>query len=470
MGGGGRVDRRARRRLAGAAFLVVLVLLAWLSVALYKKKFSHGRDGHRLHQQRRQRDAPRRPGHGARRAGRRGPAGQRERRAAPGWSSRSSRMPSQNCPPTSPPRCSPRRCSAQRYVDLILPGRTRSRRPWPPAVSSRQNRSADAIELEHVLNNLLPMLNAIQPDKLSLTLTAIADGLQGRGTSASADPGHAERLPQGPEPRSSPVRHRHQAAGRLSQAYSAGLPLTSAALNDFSSQAADLPAASANYAALLANITIASDDLHSLPERELAATSSALLADSLPRWRSSRSTRPSSRARSRTWRTSCPRLTRSSAPARASPACTCSVLVVPRSAPTRRTGTPRSTTMTSARTATWSRSRASTSTTRAERRARSEPPPGRPADQVGRLRRHHGHDHRGTRRQHRLSGTPGTTGYHAVFSDVTGVRVGNDVDIAGVRVGQVTSISVYHRDLAVVGFTLQPGRQLPRRHRPRSST
>ena len=59
------------------------------------------------------------------------------------------------------------------------------------------------------------------------------------------------------------------------------------------------------------------------------------------------------------------------------------------------------------------------------------------------------------------SGTPGTTGYHAVFSDVTGVQVGSDVDIAGVRVGQVTSISVYHRDLAEIGFNLQAGRQLP---------
>jgi phospholipid/cholesterol/gamma-HCH transport system substrate-binding protein len=59
------------------------------------------------------------------------------------------------------------------------------------------------------------------------------------------------------------------------------------------------------------------------------------------------------------------------------------------------------------------------------------------------------------------SGTPGTVGYHAVFSDVTGVVVGSDVDIAGVRVGQVTSISVYHRNLAELGFDLQADRQLP---------
>ena len=35
------------------------------------------------------------------------------------------------------------------------------------------------------------------------------------------------------------------------------------------------------------------------------------------------------------------------------------------------------------------------------------------------------------------------------------------MDIAGVRVGQVTSISVYHRNQALVGFSVQAGRALP---------
>jgi phospholipid/cholesterol/gamma-HCH transport system substrate-binding protein len=59
------------------------------------------------------------------------------------------------------------------------------------------------------------------------------------------------------------------------------------------------------------------------------------------------------------------------------------------------------------------------------------------------------------------AGVTGKTGYNAVFSDVTGLIVGDDVDIAGVRVGQVTSISVYHRNEALVGFSLEAGRALP---------
>jgi phospholipid/cholesterol/gamma-HCH transport system substrate-binding protein len=55
----------------------------------------------------------------------------------------------------------------------------------------------------------------------------------------------------------------------------------------------------------------------------------------------------------------------------------------------------------------------------------------------------------------------GGTGYKAVFTDVTGLNVGDDVDIAGVRVGEVTSIGVYGTNQAEVGFTLEPGHPLP---------
>jgi phospholipid/cholesterol/gamma-HCH transport system substrate-binding protein len=59
------------------------------------------------------------------------------------------------------------------------------------------------------------------------------------------------------------------------------------------------------------------------------------------------------------------------------------------------------------------------------------------------------------------TGVSGNTGYYATFTDVTGLQVGDDVDIAGVRVGQVTSIGVVDRDLARVGFSVQAGRVLP---------
>ena len=57
-------------------------------------------------------------------------------------------------------------------------------------------------------------------------------------------------------------------------------------------------------------------------------------------------------------------------------------------------------------------------------------------------------------------GFGGKRDYKAVFADVTGLLPGNDIRVAGVRVGQVGSIKVYKRNLALVGFTLDGNRQL----------
>jgi phospholipid/cholesterol/gamma-HCH transport system substrate-binding protein len=55
----------------------------------------------------------------------------------------------------------------------------------------------------------------------------------------------------------------------------------------------------------------------------------------------------------------------------------------------------------------------------------------------------------------------GKTTYKALFSDVTGLLAGNDVRLAGVRVGQVTGIELADRKLARVTFTLDQKREIP---------
>ena len=59
------------------------------------------------------------------------------------------------------------------------------------------------------------------------------------------------------------------------------------------------------------------------------------------------------------------------------------------------------------------------------------------------------------------TGPNGTVGYSALFTDVTGLTVGSDVDIAGVRIGQVNQIRVVDRNLALVSFSVESGRPLP---------
>ncbi|GLB64775.1 ABC transporter substrate-binding protein [Dietzia sp. NCCP-2495] len=53
------------------------------------------------------------------------------------------------------------------------------------------------------------------------------------------------------------------------------------------------------------------------------------------------------------------------------------------------------------------------------------------------------------------------TEYSAIFSDVTMLEEGDDVRIAGVVVGHVTSYEIYERDKAKVNFTMSGDRTLP---------
>jgi phospholipid/cholesterol/gamma-HCH transport system substrate-binding protein len=59
------------------------------------------------------------------------------------------------------------------------------------------------------------------------------------------------------------------------------------------------------------------------------------------------------------------------------------------------------------------------------------------------------------------TGVSGTVSYSALFRDATSLIAGSDVDISGVRVGEVTSVTVADRNLARVDFTVQSDRKLP---------
>ncbi|GAA3298728.1 MCE family protein [Dactylosporangium vinaceum] len=87
-------------------------------------------------------------------------------------------------------RLLPKTLFGERYVALI-----------PPAVSVRaiqdgdvisQDRSSSALELERVLDDTLPLLQAIQPDKLAATLGALSTALEGKGDQLGRDIGRLD--------------------------------------------------------------------------------------------------------------------------------------------------------------------------------------------------------------------------------------------------------------------------------------
>jgi phospholipid/cholesterol/gamma-HCH transport system substrate-binding protein len=59
------------------------------------------------------------------------------------------------------------------------------------------------------------------------------------------------------------------------------------------------------------------------------------------------------------------------------------------------------------------------------------------------------------------TGVGDTVTYRARFSDATGLVEGDSVRIAGVKVGQVSSVRLVDRRVAEVGFSVQKGRPLP---------
>lgn len=59
------------------------------------------------------------------------------------------------------------------------------------------------------------------------------------------------------------------------------------------------------------------------------------------------------------------------------------------------------------------------------------------------------------------SGASGGTSITARFSDVTGLNVGDDIRVSGVRIGRVDKVTVADRRLADVTFSLEEGRSIP---------
>ncbi|MDI6409060.1 MCE family protein [Streptomyces albus] len=168
-----------RRRLAGVVFLLVPALLIWLAVAVYDKQFTDDAEitvhtsqaGNEMHVNA---DVKLRgvvvgqvrgissDGRGARLR----VALKRDKLA--------------DIPADVRAQMLPTTVFGQRYVALVPP-RHPSPRPLRAGATIPQDRSRNAIELEQVLDNLLPTLTAVQPQKLSATLTAVARALEGRG-------------------------------------------------------------------------------------------------------------------------------------------------------------------------------------------------------------------------------------------------------------------------------------------------
>ncbi|GIH04636.1 ABC transporter substrate-binding protein [Rhizocola hellebori] len=81
-------------------------------------------------------------------------------------------------------RLLPKTLFGERYVELVGAGSGPALRA---GVTIGQDRSENAVELERILDQALPLLQAIKPDKLAATLGALAYALDGRGNRLGND-------------------------------------------------------------------------------------------------------------------------------------------------------------------------------------------------------------------------------------------------------------------------------------------
>jgi phospholipid/cholesterol/gamma-HCH transport system substrate-binding protein len=252
---------KTRRRLAGLAFLLVMALLVWLSIALYQKKFTPvamvtlytNSVGNEMHL-------------GAEVKVRGVQVGEVRTISATGSGARLELAIDPAMLPGLPANVTaemlPTTLFGERYVDLVPPAHPAAQTLAAGGVIT-QDHSADALELEKVLNDLLPMLNAVEPDKLSLTLTAIAQGLSGRGAELGQTLTTLNTWLRAMNPELPKLDTDIKRLAGLARTYNRATPAILQALDDFSASSQVVASEKASYAALLANVTTASSDLKS---------------------------------------------------------------------------------------------------------------------------------------------------------------------------------------------------------------
>ena len=173
-----RAGETARRRLVGVAFLVIVGLLLALTVAIYQKKFitvvpvtlETDHIGNQLTA-------------GADVKLRGVLVGEVRKVSSEGAGARL-RLALQpdmakEIPANVEAQLLPKTLFGERYVELVVPAH-----PADPIHSGAvipEDRSASAIQVQKVLDDLMPVLRALNPGQLNATLSAVAGALDGRG-------------------------------------------------------------------------------------------------------------------------------------------------------------------------------------------------------------------------------------------------------------------------------------------------
>ncbi|MEU1090143.1 MCE family protein [Streptomyces sp. NPDC005892] len=248
-----------RRRAAGVTFLLVPAVLVWVSVSVYQKDFQDdatvtvrtGSVGNEMHDNA---DVKLR---GV-------VVGQVRSIAADGDGARLTLAidPEKlhQVPADVTAQMLPTTLFGERFVALVPPP-VPSGEPMRAGAVIPQDRSSNAIELEQVLDNVLPLLTAVKPEKLSATLTAVSQALEGRGeklgdTLVTLD-AHLKKL----NPQLPTLNRDIQHLVKVSSVYADAAPDIVDALTDFTTTSGTIADQQAELAGLYGTTTSAAQDV-----------------------------------------------------------------------------------------------------------------------------------------------------------------------------------------------------------------
>ncbi|WP_033423884.1 MCE family protein [Actinomadura flavalba] len=247
------------RRSAGVVFILVPALLIWLSVAIYDKKFtsvawvtvktaSVGNEMHR-HADVKMRGVV---------------IGEvRDIQAdGNGATLKLALQPDKLAmvPANVSAQMLPTTLFGARYVAFVPPAQPEPARLTADSVIG-QDRSANAIELQRVLDNLLPLLTAVRPQQLSATLTAVSQALDGRGTDLGKTMVELDSYLKELNPNLPALNNGIRELVKFTETYSQATPDILDALNDLTRTSQTIVSQRQNLATMYSSLTRGSQDL-----------------------------------------------------------------------------------------------------------------------------------------------------------------------------------------------------------------
>lgn len=157
-------------------------------------------------------------------------------------------------------RLLPKTLFGERYVALQPPSA-----PVPGRLAGGgvipQDRSSSAIELEKVLGDVMPLLQAVQPEKLSSTLTAVSTALEGRGTQLGKTLAQVSDYLGGLNPSLPALKSDISGLADAAEIYQRAAPDFLQALSDLTTTSRTLVEKRQGLADVFATVSTASDDL-----------------------------------------------------------------------------------------------------------------------------------------------------------------------------------------------------------------